>query len=89
MTHTDSRTAAQLTSCSPLTRRHALCSLCVCGCRWTDWNGICFQVSSSTNSPAGTTNWIVYPNDFPTQQVELYYDLPTYNSTTTTRQTRR
>lgn len=46
--------------------------------RWTDWNGICFNVASSSNSPAGTSNWLVYPNDFPTQQIELYYDLPTY-----------
>ena len=48
-------------------------------CRWTDWNGFCLSVISSTNSPSGTNNWIVYPNNFPTQQVELYYDLPDYN----------
>ena len=36
-------------------------------------------VTSSDNSPSGTTGWIVYPNNFPTQQVELYYDLPAYN----------
>ena len=44
---------------------------------WLDWDGICFSVTSSSDRPfAGATNWIVYPNDFPTQQVEIYYDLP-------------
>ena len=46
---------------------------------YTDWNGIAFQVQSSSDKPySGSNSWIVYPNDFPTQQVELYYDLPTY-----------
>ena len=32
---------------------------------------------TSTDTPfQGSGNWIVYPNDFPTQQVEIYYDLP-------------
>ena len=44
---------------------------------YTDWNGIVFQVVTSSDQPyPGSTSWIVYPNDFPTQQVELYYDLP-------------
>ena len=50
---------------------------------YTDWNGIAFQVQSSSDLPfsgaTGSNSWIVYPNNFPTQQVELYYDLPAYN----------
>lgn len=46
---------------------------------WTDWNGFCLSVLTSTDRPfSSATNWIVYPNNFPTQQVEIYYDLPTY-----------
>ena len=45
--------------------------------RWLDWDGICFSVLTSSDKPfSGSSNWVVYPNDFPTQQVELYYDLP-------------
>ena len=44
---------------------------------WTDWNGICFSVRTSSDSPVpGSSNWILFPNDFPTQQIEIYYDLP-------------
>jgi len=50
---------------------------------YTDWNGINFAVVSSTDMPfsgaTGSNSWIVYPNDFPVREVELYYDLPAYN----------
>ena len=47
---------------------------------YTDWNGIAFAVQSSSDKPySGSNTWIVYPNNFPVQAVELYYDLPAYN----------
>ena len=49
---------------------------------YTDWNGMAFAVATSTNTPftaSGSGSWVVYPNDFAVQAVELYYDLPTYN----------
>ena len=47
---------------------------------WTDWNGFCLAVLTSSDRPfASATNWVLFANDFPVQQIELYYDLPTYN----------
>ena len=68
---------ATTTSISPLI---FLVLLFVKHLRWLDWDGICFSVTSSSDRPfSGSNNWIVYPNDFPTQQVEIYYDLPVLN----------
>ena len=46
---------------------------------WTDWNGFCLQVVTATDLPAGQPGWLVYPNGFPSKQVEVYYNLPSQN----------
>jgi hypothetical protein len=43
---------------------------------YTDWNGFCLQVVSASDLPAGQQSWLVFPNGFPSQQIEIYYDLP-------------
>ena len=48
---------------------------------YTDWNGLTFQVLTSSDRPYPQAHdWIVFPNDFATQQIALFYDLPTYQS---------
>ena len=46
---------------------------------YTDWNGFCLQVVSASDMPAGQSQWLLFPNGFPSQQIEIYYDLPSQN----------